>query len=147
MKASQFLAVVCFAALLAVAVVPTARADAIDQETTVTFSQPVEVPDLVLPAGKYVFQLADTVGSRDVMQIWNADRTHLYTMVVGIPTERMQSTDKPVFTFERLAPGSPEAIHAWFYPGELDGIQFTYSNSHAAEHAHLGHPTTKAHKG
>lgn len=146
MKVSQFLAVVCFAALLAVVVVPAVRADAIDQETIVTFSQPVEVPGMVLPAGRYVFQLADTVGTRNLVEIWNANRTHLYTMVEAIPAERMKATGKSVFTFERLAPGSPEAIKYWFYPGEWDGLQFTYSMSHAPQYAHH-HTATKTQKG
>ena len=147
MKAVRSLVVVCFVALLTAAVVPAARADAIDKETIVRFSQPVEVPGTVLQAGqRYVFQLADTLGSPDVVEIWNAERTHLITTVVGIPAERMHATDKTKFTFERAGSASPEAIRTWFYPGELDGIQFVYPNARGVKEAHRMQPAVNNHK-
>ena len=36
------------------------RADEGNQKTTLTFSEPVELPGIVLPAGKYVFKLVET---------------------------------------------------------------------------------------
>jgi hypothetical protein len=38
----------------------TAAADERDKRTIVTFSQAVEIPGKVLPAGTYVFRLADS---------------------------------------------------------------------------------------
>jgi hypothetical protein len=38
----------------------TAHADELDQTTILTFSQPVEIPGQVLPAGTYVLKLAST---------------------------------------------------------------------------------------
>ena len=147
MKVTQFLAAVCFAALLVVAVVPSARADTMDQETVVRFNHPVEVPGTVLPAGKYVFQLAPLMSTQDVVQVWNPSRTRLITTIVGIPAERMDATGKPIFTLERLGSGNPEALEYWYYAGELDGLQFTYPSNSAVQEAHVTHPTAKSHKG
>ena len=47
---------VCVAAIL----VPIAHADQWDKQTLVTFSNPVEVPGRVLPAGTYVFKIANS---------------------------------------------------------------------------------------
>jgi hypothetical protein len=41
------------------AMLPQAKADDFNQEVIFTFSGPVEIPGSVLPAGTYVFTLAD----------------------------------------------------------------------------------------
>jgi hypothetical protein len=46
------------------AIMPAVRADAWDQKTVFTFSAPVEVPGQLLPAGTYVFKLADSSSDR-----------------------------------------------------------------------------------
>jgi hypothetical protein len=56
-----------------------AHADEFDQATTVTFTQPVQIPGQLLPAGTYVFRLANNDSSHNVVQIFNSDRTHIYS--------------------------------------------------------------------
>ncbi|HTA68434.1 MAG TPA: hypothetical protein VK776_09155 [Bryobacteraceae bacterium] len=55
------------------AVVPRATADEWDQKTVFTFSGPVEIPGQVLPAGTYVFKLADSPSNRNIVQIFSKD--------------------------------------------------------------------------
>ncbi|MCU1340646.1 MAG: hypothetical protein JWN92_69 [Candidatus Acidoferrum typicum] len=47
-----------------------AEADDLDQKIIFTFSGPVEIPGKVLLAGTYVFKLADTLGDREVVQVF-----------------------------------------------------------------------------
>jgi hypothetical protein len=42
-------------------VLPAARADQSNQDTKVTFSQPVQIPGRVLPAGTYWFELPEDI--------------------------------------------------------------------------------------
>src|SRR5438309_1839379 len=63
-----------------------AHASVADQATQITFSQPVQVPGQVLPAGTYLFKLVNT-DSLDIVQIFNSDRTHLYATLETVPTE------------------------------------------------------------
>ncbi|HYL62830.1 MAG TPA: hypothetical protein VE077_09425 [Candidatus Methylomirabilis sp.] len=58
--------------LLGAMLSPSARADEWNKKTVVTFNEPVEVPGHALPAGTYVFTLADST-DRHIVQIWNAD--------------------------------------------------------------------------
>jgi hypothetical protein len=109
-----------------------ARADEWNKATTLTFGQPVEVPGMVLGPGTYVFKLADTV-DRNVVQIYNADESHLYEDVLAVPAYRQQVTDNTVVTFEERAKGSPDAIGMWFYPGDNFGQEFVYPKAVAAE--------------
>jgi hypothetical protein len=68
--------------------VPRATADESDQKTVVTFSGPVEIPGQVLPAGTYIFKLADSSSDRNVVQVFNEDGTHLYGTFLAIPPQR-----------------------------------------------------------
>jgi hypothetical protein len=105
---------------------PAARADESDQATRVTFSQPVQVPGRVLPAGTYVFELPSDVTQHYLVRIFNADHTALYATIFTISAERQQATGDTAFTFAERGSAQPEAIVTWFYPGDTTGHQFLY---------------------
>jgi len=123
-----FTLVLMFAVML-----PVARADVWDQATKLTFSQPVEIPGQILPAGSYLFVLLGDSGTRDVVQIFNADRNRLYATLITVPSSRMDPTDDTVISFAERPSGQPEAILTWFYPGELTGHEFRYSGQEDRE--------------
>ena len=60
---------------------PAARADQANQATKVTFSQAVQIPGRVLPAGTYWFMLPEEVNEHYQVRIYNADRTMIYATV------------------------------------------------------------------
>jgi outer membrane protein OmpA-like peptidoglycan-associated protein len=105
-----------------------ARADDWNKATRLTFNQPFEIPGMVLPAGTYVFKRADSVDPH-VIEISNADETHVYATLETISDYRMEPSDKTVVTFEEREKGSPEAIKSWFYPGDTIGEEFVYTPS------------------
>ena len=122
----SFVAIV--ALFLASVVVPkSAVADEWNKRTIVTFSQDVEVSGTVLPAGKYVFQLADSQSDRHIVQVFDQHGAIL-TTVITIPAARPRSTDDTRLAFDENGAGSPHSIKAWFYPGSLDGEEFLRSN-------------------
>lgn len=111
---------------------PKVMADEWNKKTIVTFNHRVEIPGgKVLPAGRYVFKLLDLASDRNIVQIFNEDQTHLYATIVAIPNYRLQPTDETVMTFRAKAPGSVEAIRAWFYPGANWGQEFVYPKTRA----------------
>lgn len=123
MKSIRIFAVL-LAALFFTAFVPNARAGMLDKRTTVTFSQPVEIPGLVLPAGTYVFERADNF--QHVVRILNADETHVFATLLTVPEYLLDPVDKTVITLEERATCTPEAVQAWFYPGDSSGEEFLY---------------------
>src|SRR5262249_37179291 len=123
--------------LAALAFSASVNADAWNKKTILTFSQPVEVPGVVLPAGTYVFKLQDSASNRHIVQICNQDQTHIYATVLAIPNYRLQVTGKTVITFVERAAGEPQAIRAWFYPGDNFGQEFVYSKRRTAELAQI----------
>lgn len=133
--------------LLGIAFAPNAPADEWNKKTVMTVNEPFQVPNQVLPAGTYVIKLLDSPSDRHIVQIFNADETHLFTTILAIPNYRIQPTGKTVFTFWETPPGQPKALRAWFYPGDNFGQEFAYPKSAAAEIAAVSHeqvPTTEA---
>jgi hypothetical protein len=113
-----------------------ASAQTWNKRTSVTFSGPVEIPGVgaqVLPAGTYVFRLLDSQSDRHIVQVFNADESHIYATILAIPNYRLQATDKTVITFSERAVGEPQAIRAWFYPGDNSGQEFVYPKKRAVE--------------
>lgn len=119
--------------LLGAFLVPNVRADEWDKKTIVTFSGPVQVPGTVLPAGKYVFKLLDSQSNRNIVQIFNEDETHLMATLMAITDYRMQTPDKTIISFDERPSGQPEALRAWFYPGDNFGVEFVYPKQRATE--------------
>ena len=113
------------------AILPQARADEWDQKTVMTFSGPVEIPGQVLSAGTYVFKLADSMSDRNIVEVFNKDENHLYGIFLTIPDYRLKLSGKPIITFEERAAGAPEAVKAWFYPGDNYGHDFVYPKAKA----------------
>ena len=120
---------VFFAGLL----VPNLRADEEDKKTIITFSEPVQVPGMTLPAGTYTFKLADSQSDRNIVQIFNADGTRLITTIMAIPDERLTPTGNTVVKFDERPRGQAEALKAWFYPGDNFGQEFVYPKQRATE--------------
>src|SRR5271166_5814497 len=119
--------------MLGIALAPTARADEWNKKTIMTVNESIQVPNKVLPPGKYVIKLLDSQSDRHIVQIFNADETHLETTILAIPNYRLQPTRKTVFTFWETPPGQPKALRAWFYPGDNFGQEFAYPTQSALQ--------------
>jgi len=114
-------------AVLAGAFVPNhAKADDWNKKTTLTINEPIQIRDTYLEPGQYVLRLLDSQSDRHVVQIFNADQTHLINTVLAIPKERLDVTGHSEFTFWETPAGKARAMRAWFYPGDLIGNEFPY---------------------
>lgn len=94
-----------------------------------TFNDPVEIPGKVLPAGTYVFKLADSQSDRTIVEVFIADENQILATILAIANYRLDIPEKTLVTFEERSSGSPEALHSWFYPGDNYGIEFVYPKS------------------
>ncbi len=110
-----------------------AHADESDESTTITFSHPIQIPGQVLPAGSYLFTLANTVSDRYMVQIFNADRTVLYATLQTVPTVRQDVADHTVVALAEQGTGQPDALLKWFYPGRETGNEFVYPKQEERE--------------
>ena len=120
-------AVAVFVCLMAAAV----SAQPLDKRTLFTFSAPVTLPGVTLPAGQYLFRLADPNSSSKVVQVLNADGTKPYGLFFTIPAERLEPASSPEVRFMETASGTPAAIRTWWYPGERSGYEFIFPREQA----------------
>jgi hypothetical protein len=120
-------------ALFGATLLPSARADEWNKKTVITFSQSVEVPGRVLPAGTYTFKLLDSLSDRHIVQIFNADGSEIIATILAINDYRLEATGKTVMKFSERPGDSPEALRAWFYPGDNFGQEFVYPKVRAIQ--------------
>jgi hypothetical protein len=107
--------------------------------TTVTFSAPVSLPGVTLPAGSYLFRLADSQVNRNIVQVFDKDRSKLFATILAIPAERNEPADETVITFNEAPANTAPAIRYWYYPGDKRGQEFAYPKKQAIEIANAAH--------
>jgi hypothetical protein len=122
--------IMCTAALL---ITTAAAAQGIipDRTTFVTISAPVSVPGAVLPAGEYLFRLADSQASRNVIQIFDKDRSRIFATLITVSAERNEVSGDAVITFRETDAAAPPALRYWYYAGEKGGHEFVYPKDQA----------------
>lgn len=132
MKTLRIVLAIAFVAAMAALALATNAAD-LEKTTIFTFSSPVELPGVALPAGTYVFKVLDSGADRNVVQVFDKDQKHLFATVLTIPDYRPQPSDKAIVRFSETAAGAPPAVKVWFYPGDTSGWEFVYPKSRAME--------------
>lgn len=133
MKFAKTILFVLALSVLAATSAPGARADEWNKKTILTFSQSVEIPGQVLPAGTYTFKLLDSPSDRHIVQIFNADGSQIIATVLAINNYRLKPTGDTVVKFAERSGDNPEALKAWFYPGDNFGQEFVYPKQRAIE--------------
>ena len=103
-----------------------------DKRTYFTFSQPVALPGVTLPAGTYMFRLADDTTTRKVIQVTNREGTQSFAMLHTMPVYRPDAPRDPEVRFMETASGAPIAVRAWWQGGERTGYGFIYSKEQLA---------------
>ena len=132
MTISRFLRVIVGLGVLALVTAASALAQPPgDKRTVFTFDRPITLPGVTLPAGQYVFQLADTEFSRKVIHVSSADGKRHYSMLFSISDERAVASSVPEVRFMETAKGHPSAVKAWWYPNERIGYEFIYPKEQA----------------
>src|SRR5262249_31114758 len=121
------LAAVALAAFLA----PSAHADEWNKRTYLTFSGPVEIPGATLKAGTSPFELADPDTTRHVIRVSEKDTNKPVGLFMTIPSDRLDPPDENLIMFAERPAGAPQAIQAWFYPGDRIGEEFVYPKEQA----------------
>jgi LPXTG-motif cell wall-anchored protein len=107
------------------------QAQAPDYRTYFTFSAPVMLPGITLPAGTYLFRLADPNSSRKVINVLSADGKRSLAMLHTIPNQLLRAPQDPEVRFMEAAANTPLPIKTWWYPGKAIGYEFIYPRPQA----------------
>ncbi len=104
----------------------------VNQDTYFTFSAPVELPGVTLPAGRYLFKLVDSPSNRHVVRVTSDDRKQLFATILAIPSYSVSKpTDEPEIRFMEGPENAPHAVKLWIYPGRSTGHEFIYPREQA----------------
>lgn len=120
-------------AMLVIGMGATPGAQPSDYRTYFTFSTPVTLPGVTLPAGRYLFRLADPDSSRKVISVLSADGKKPLAMLHTIPNQLMKAPQDPELRFMETSGNVPPAIKTWWYPGKAIGYEFIYPRGQALE--------------
>jgi len=136
--------IACSAAVLALGLATAAHADEWNKLTYLTFSGPVSMPGITLPAGSYRFELIDPDTTRRVIRVSDKDGSKSYGIFLSVSDRKLEPSDDPVVMFRETPSGLPQAIRAWFYPGETFGYEFVYPHDQAEKIAKATHQSVLA---
>ena len=114
------------AALLAMAAAASGHAGSFSHENRFTFSRPVALPGVVLPAGQYSFDTASPT-ALDVVVVRNSQSGKVLYMGFTNTVQRPNtlSKDTPI-TFGEAPASEPRPISTWYEIGQSMGHQFLY---------------------
>jgi hypothetical protein len=120
-------------AVLTLSIGGRAEAQPADYRTYFTFSAPVTLPGVTLPAGKYIFRLADPDSSRKVINVLSADGKRSLAMLHTIPNQATKAPKDAEIRFLETSAKVPPPIKTWWYPGKAIGYEFIYPRKQALE--------------
>jgi hypothetical protein len=127
---------------------PAQRAYANDgnQLTYFTFSAPFAIPGVALPAGTYMFRLADSESDSQIVRVFSKDGAKLYATFFALPDQRLTPTDTPSVTLDEAPAGAPEPVKSWFYPGNTTGHEFMYPHELVYPQGQVGRIAAATHQ-
>ena len=122
---------------LSAALAPVARSQdtaAVRRLTILTFTAPVQLPGVTLPAGKYRFEMADINNAAHTVRVLSEDGQKVHATVHTVPStlpQRDLNDQETLIMFAERPAGMPQAARQWFYPGRSIGEEFVYSKAEA----------------
>jgi hypothetical protein len=120
-------------AVLTLSIAGRAEAQPSDYRTYFTFSAPVTLPGITLPAGKYIFRLADPDSSRKVINVLSGDGQRSLAMLHTIPNQAMQAPKDAEIRFMETSAQVPPPVKTWWYAGKAIGYEFIYPRQQALQ--------------
>src|SRR5215471_7492302 len=121
-----------------------AQSAAVNKRTFLTFNRAVQVPGATLPAGTYLFRIANP-NAQTIWQILDEHGRHVLATFYFVSTKERtvqeinQAGNKPVVRFHETPQGVAPAMKALYYPSEPAGSFFLYPKAQAEEIAAVTH--------
>jgi hypothetical protein len=126
-----------------------AQGGTINKKTFLTFSGAVQVPGATLPAGTYVFRIANPA-VQTIWQVLDANERHVLAQFFFVPSidrtiqEQNRAHGRPVVRFHETPQGIAPAMRVLYYPTDPAGSVFLYPKAQAEEIAAVTHQTVLA---
>jgi hypothetical protein len=121
------LLVACVGALVTMLVTASTYAFPTTRYNDLTFSRPVALPGVTLPAGSYRFEIANPAMNQDVVRVseLRTRRVIFAAHTFRIARPRGMAPEQAV-VFGEAPAGQPTPIKAWYPLDGIDGREFRY---------------------
>jgi hypothetical protein len=106
----------------------SAGASECDKLTYLTFSGPVGLPGVTLPAGTYQFSHPDC---SEVLRVSSQDGSTVYGTFLTAQEDRTTSSEQTEVVLAEMPVGWAEVIKAWFYSGDTTGEALIFPKKEA----------------
>ena len=129
MFARKIVHTLCAIALLAIFATSATTARTFDTRRTTrfTFSGAVQVSGVTLPAGTYVFEVANPDDRGDIVRVLSADRQQAFLLTFTRPVYRQAKGPlKATISLGEAPAGTPQPVTAWYPESETRGREFLY---------------------
>lgn len=95
--------------------------------TYFTFSRAVQLPGVVLPAGTYIFEVANPDGGSDLVRVLSRDRKRVYLTRFTHSVYRPQwGPLNSTLTLGETSAGNPPTVKTWYPQSDTRGREFIY---------------------
>jgi hypothetical protein len=119
--------IACVGVIIAALAVTSIGATTPNRTTYFTFSAPVRLPNVTLPAGTYMFELAAPDSATNLVRVSDRLRSKVYlTAFTRLVVRNDRGDLKSVIAFAETAKGTAPPIRAWYPDGERVGREFIY---------------------
>ena len=127
MSTRRIVHILCGVVLIGVLAAASTWAGPFNSSSNITISGAVRLPHVTLPAGTYIFELANPETSRDVVRILSKDRRKVFAIHLTYSVSRPGTgTMKSLLTLGEAAGGAPPEVKVWFPENETVGRAFIY---------------------
>jgi hypothetical protein len=120
-------------AVLTLSIGSRAEAQPADYRTYFTFSAPVTLPGTTLPAGKYIFRVADPNSGRKVINVLSGDGKQSLAMLHTIPNQASRPPKDAEIRFMETSARVPPPVKTWWSAGKSIGYEFIYPRQQALQ--------------
>jgi len=96
-----------------------------NRATYFTFNAPVRLQGVLLPAGQYVFEIANPNSGADVTRVTDRKRSKVYATALSRVVTRPQDRQlHAAIIFGETVASAPRPINGWYPAGETSGREF-----------------------
>ena len=116
---------VVVAAVCVLAATLTGGATPFNRTTYFTFNAPVRLQGVLLPAGEYVFEIANPDTDANVTRVMNRKRSKVYaTALSRVVTRPPSGRLDAAIIFGETVSSAPRPVNGWYPAGETSGREF-----------------------
>jgi len=121
--------------VLTIATSPTVNAQTLNEKSTLTVTEPIDVAGVVLQPGTYKIRVVEDVANRNIVQVTSSDEMKVYVTALATPRPVKTNEANPEVQFTYFPPvgDSPKSLRTWIAKDTSVGQDILYPHKRAEE--------------